>query len=235
MTDSQAALESLLGYFGPLATERAEAEGLSVLCTPSSNVLALNAAYALPGQHTGEALAWQRARGRPPVLCSPALPGPFQGNGREVAALRVGVYAPGSWVAEGHTDPPSPEAPVVEQVSRLHLSAWARVLAQSYDAPAWASLLARQLGEALEQDRQSALLLAYTPDGAVGALLWRPGAAHLWGSLETRAVAPLLDTAAGLEGGPVWTSLPVAPDGTGAIPLSEETRWGFFLVEERGV
>jgi hypothetical protein len=189
------AAADLVAYHAPLSTVQRAQGGAVTLLTPGVNVLALNATF-LPDDASDVNLdmvrGWHEGQGVPVLLASTAaVPG-----AREVARVRVGTLA---------GPPGGPDSAVaVEQVSRLQLPGWARVLAQAHGTPEWAQALARQLAPRLEGDRDAALLLAYRDGEAVGSLLWRAapggGAAHLWGALEAGAVQPLLRTAAALGG-----------------------------------
>lgn len=178
------ALSSLLTYFTPLASDVFDDDGVVTLLTPGTNILALNATYCEAGCPPAPR---SRLRVSPEVL-----------PGRDVGGVRVGTYEPAA--DETRT--------VVEQVSRLHLAAWARVLAGAYDTPQWASLIARHLALKLEGDLQSVLLMAYAGAEAVGALLWRENAAHLWGTLDASVDVPLLNAAADLSSSPLLVSVP---------------------------
>ena len=192
----------LLAYFQPLAAGRHDLGPCAVLQTPGVNVLALNAAYlpAAAADHLPEVRRWFGAQGTPPLLLSDlSLPG------EDMGGLRVGT-----WTAEEPT-----QTIVVEQVSRLQLSVWAAVLAESYETLEWAEPLTQHFAPRLEGDRTSTLLLAYADGDPVGAGLWRAGpggagAMHLWGTLDSAADAPLLSVAAELSGGTLRVSLPDA-------------------------
>lgn len=190
-------LGDVFDFFRPFAGQVLDLGGARVLQTPGVNVLALNAAY-LPPERTElppELRAWWRQHEAPPLVLSAQA-----WAGEDVGGLRVGTYLP-------H---PDPGVVAVEQVSRLHLATWAGVLAESYDAPEWGPALARHFAARLEGRRDHALLLAYAGGEAVGALLWSAGAAHLWGSLDPAADAPLLRAAAELSEGRLRVSLPDA-------------------------
>ena len=103
---------------------------------------------------------------------------------------------------------PDPGIIVVEQTSRLHMARFAAVLAEAHGLPEWAAPLGTGLAASLERLPDAALLLAYAGGEAIGALLWQPTGAHLWGSLDPATDAPLLNAAAELSGDLVWTSLP---------------------------
>lgn len=222
-------LADLFAYFEPLAAGWEEVAGGVALFAPGTNVLALNAALlpdAAP-ERLREAAAWQRARGRPPLL---ALEG-WAGAGT-VAALRVGFYR-----AEEAPAPAEPSPFAVEQVSRLHLPQWAAVLAGAYRTPEWAGALARHLAGRLEGRRDYVLLLAYAKGEAVGALLWQAadtgGRAHLWGTLNPAATRPLLDGAAALAPSfPLRVSVPSAI--SLSLPLTEAAEVSFILMKNRG-
>lgn len=193
------ALTEVLEFFRPFASEALNLVGGAALHTPQTNVLALNAAYLPPnvGELPPDLRAWWRERHAPPlVLAARAWPG------KDVGGLRVGTYTP----------QPDPGIITAEQVSRLHLATWAGVLAESYETPEWGPALARHFAARLEGERGSVLLLAYAGGEAIGALLWRDragqGAAHLWGTLDPAADAPLLNAAAELSGGRLRVSLP---------------------------
>ncbi|PNY80251.1 hypothetical protein [Deinococcus koreensis] len=189
-------LHELVEFHAPLSTLQRGQGGAVTLLTPGVNVLALNATFlpddlagadldgpdldAVRNGHEGQGLPALMASGRPLA------------GAREVARLVVGAWAPAAV--------PAPSDVVVEQVSRLHLGTWAAVLASAHGTPGWAQALARHLAPRLEGDRQSVLLMAYRAGEAVGALLWRRGAAHLWGAADGHAARPLLDAAFALEG-----------------------------------
>jgi len=185
-------LAELVAYFGPLSTLRRDEAGAVTLHTPQVNVLGMNATFlpdASPA-HLQRVVREHHEQGGPALVAST---GPL-GVGEEVAAVRVGPYLP----------MPEPGAIVVEQVSRLTLPTWAAVLAEAHGTPEWAGGLSRQLALRLEGDRDAALLMAYAGGEPVGALLWRPsaqgGVAHLWGTLDPAADAPLLNAAHALAG-----------------------------------
>lgn len=213
-------LADLLAYFGPLASDQAEVAGGVALSTPQTNVLLLNAAL-LPGacpEGLEEAAAWQRARGRLPLVVVEG-----QGSGEALASLRVGTYE------ADHL--PSPFT--AEQVSRLHLPQWAAVLAEAHGTPEWAGALSRHLASRLERRRDYALLLAYAGGEAVGALLWQAagtgGRAHLWGTLDPAVDRPLLNGAATL-GDSLSVSLPPGSPATAML----ETQVAFYLIKTDG-
>ena len=194
---SPSALESLLAYYEPLSTLRRDFRGAATLHTPGSPLLGANASYLL----TGASLdmlpllrVWHEAHDSPPLLASL---GEVPGHPPE-QTWRVGPY-----VAV-----PDPGIVMVEQTSRLHMARFAAVLAEAHGLPEWAAPLGRGLAASLERMPDAALLLAYAGGETIGGLLWQPAGAHLWGSLDPAADAPLLNAATGLSGGPVWTSLP---------------------------
>ncbi|GHF34263.1 hypothetical protein HNQ07_000157 [Deinococcus metalli] len=211
-------LADVVAYHTPLSVIQREQGGAVTLLTPGVNVLALNATF-LPDDPSGVDLdavrEWHEGQGVPVLVASTrAVPG-----AREVARVQVGRFTGGV-----------PETGVaVEQVSRLHLAAWADVLARAYGTPGWADALARHLAPRLEGDRDAALLLAYRAGTPVGALLWRAsapgGAAHLWGTLDAGAAGPLLDAAAGL-GGPLRTTVT-----DGHVPLDGAQTVIYSLLE----
>ncbi|WP_407570812.1 hypothetical protein [Deinococcus altitudinis] len=191
------ALESLLAYFGPLSTLRRDFRGAVTLHTPGSPVLGANASYLLQG-NSPDVLpllkVWHQAHDAPPLIASVGeLPGI-----RPEQTLRVGEY----WPVSG------PGIVVVEQLSRLHMARFAAVLAEAHGVPEWASPLATGLAASLERMPAAVLFLAYAGGEEIGALLWHQGGAHLWGSLDPAADAPLLNAAAELSADPLWTSLP---------------------------
>lgn len=201
-------LADLLEYFAPLATTRREsAGGVVTLLTPGTNVLGLNAAYVPAGAPDPHPAA--------PVTLSERW-GTGGGDRDVVAALCITTLG----VATVDPVKPGPAAPdagiVVEQVGRLHLPEWCRVLAQAHGTPGWAGALALHFAAVLETRRDYALLLAYRQGEAVGAALWRPtgasgNAAHLWGVRFAGAQAPLLQAAQALGGGPLRYSRVVPP------------------------
>ncbi len=191
------ALESLLAYYEPLSALRRDFRGTATLHTPGSPLLGANASYLLEGA-SPDVLpllrAWHLAHDSPPLIASL---GEMPGHPPE-QTLRVGPCVPG----------PDSGIIVAEQTSRLHMARFAAVLAEAHGLPEWAAPLGTGLATSLERLPDATLLLAYAGDEAIGALLWQPSGAHLWGSLDPAADAPLLNAAAGLSGGPVWTSLP---------------------------
>ena len=185
-------LTELVAYFEPFSTIRRDFREAVTLHTPGVNVLALNATFVPDAGPDRLPLvaAWHHAQ-EMPALVAATVPLP----GEEVGAVRVGSYHP------------HPDAGVisVEQVSRLALPTWSAVLAEAHGTPEWAGPLARHLAPRLEGDRGVTLLTAYAGGEEVGALLWRAepgggGAAHLWGTLDPAADAPLLNAAYGLAG-----------------------------------
>ncbi|ANE44339.1 hypothetical protein [Deinococcus puniceus] len=210
-------LAELVAYFEPFSTVRRDFRGTVTLHTPGINVLALNASY-LP-EDAGDVLplvrAWHLGQDAPPLVASVSAV-----VGEDVGGLRVGTF---SLV-------PDPGVIVVEQVSRLHLATWAGVLAEAYGAAEWAETLARHFAGPLEGDPKSVLLMAYAGGEAIGSLLWRDvndvGAAHLWGTLDAAADAPLLNAAAELSGGTLRVSLP----DTSPLHLSHTKIVGFTLL-----
>lgn len=198
--DAQA-LTSLLAYYEPLSALRRDFRGTATLHTPGSPVLGANASYLLPGS-SRDVLpllkVWHQAHEAPPLIASLGeLPGT-----PPVQTLRVGVYHPS----------PEPGIVVVEQLSRLHMARFAAVLAEAHGAAEWALPLGRTLAASLERLPGALLLMAYAGGEEIGALLWQEidgeDAAHLWGSLDPAADTPLMNAAAQLSGGSVWTSLP---------------------------
>jgi hypothetical protein len=190
-------LESLLAYYEPLSTLRRDFRGAATLHTPGSPLLGANASYLL-GAVSLDVLpllkVWHLAHDAPPLIASLGeLPGV-----RPEQTLRVGVYRP----------IPAPDLVVVEQLSRLHMASFTAVLAEAHGVPEWAAALGTGLAASLERTPDSVLLMAYAGGEELGALLWRPGGAHLWGSLDPAADAPLLNAAAELAACPLWTSLP---------------------------
>lgn len=191
------ALEFLLAYYEPLSALRRDFRGTATLHTPGSPLLGANASYLLTGA-SPDVLpllrVWHLAHDSPPLLASLGeVPGQMPEQ-----TLRVGYYSP----------VPDPGIVVAEQTSRLHMARFVGVLAEAHGLPEWAAPLGTRLAASLERLPDAALLLAYAGGEAVGALLWQAAGAHLWGSLDPAADAPLLNAAARLSGGPVWTSLP---------------------------
>jgi len=197
VTREAGALDSLLSYYEPLSTLRRDFRGTATLHTPGSPVLGANASYLLPGS-SPDVLpvlkVWHQAHEAPPLVASLGeLPG-----APPVLTLRAGVYHPS----------PEPGVIVVEQLSRLHMARFAAVLAEANEVPEWAAPLGRTLAASLERLPGAVLLLAYAGGEEIGALLWQEGNAHLWASLDPAADAPMMNAAAELSGGQVWTSLP---------------------------
>lgn len=197
MTRDAPALDSLLSYYEPLSALRRDFRGTATLHTPGSPVLGANASYLLPGSPTDVLpllKVWHQAHEAPPLIASLGeLPG-----APPERTLRVGVYHPS----------PEPGVIVVEQLSRLHMARFAAVLAEANDVPEWALPLGRTLAASLERLPGAALLMAYAGGEEIGALLWQESGAHLWASLDPAGDAPLMNAAAELSGGSVWTSLP---------------------------
>lgn len=190
-------LQELVDFHAPLSTLQRAQGGAVTLLTPGTNMLALNATF-LPDDPRGVDLDavrdWHEGQGLP-VLVASAGPLP---DAREVARLIVGTFQP---------DVTSPDVNV-EQVSRLHLASWAKVVTTAHGTLDWADALNRHLASRLEGDRASVLLMAYRAGEPVGALLWRDGAAHLWGAFDEQATGPLLSAAFDL-GGSLRVSVPV--------------------------
>ena len=213
-------LAELVADFGPLSTLRRDEAGAVTLHTPGVNVLALNATFVpdADSARLQRILEWYGAEGSLPLVASA---GPL-GAGEEVAALRVGTYHP----------VPGPDVIVVEQVSRLDLPIWTAVLTEAHGTPEWAEAPSRQLALRLEGDREVVLLMAYAGGEPVGALLWRSsaegGSAHLWGTLDTAADAPLLNAAHGL-GGSFRCSLP----DHSPLMVTDEVTVHFTLLDEK--
>lgn len=207
MSDARA---ELLAYYAGLAELRRELPGATLLHSPGSPVIGANAAYADTEEGALRARLWFRAQGAPAVLAS-AQPVP---NAEEVLRLRVGTYTAQS------TAP----ACVVEQASRLHLPAFAAVLARAWELPTWGPSLGRSLARALEFRRDFTLLLAYGDDLVGGALLLH-GAAHLWGVTKPDVLPSLLNAAAQLNGGQVRTSGVAGWE----WPLRDAAEVGFWL------
>lgn len=227
-------LSSVLSYFAPLAAQVMVEGEVTLLHTPAVNVLGLNAAYlARPGQvPLARALL---AKAEAPLLVASEFACTDQ-PGREVARLRVGFYAPEQASSGGpKSEGEGPESGVVvEQISRLHLPAWADVLAGCYHTPGWGPHLARHFGAVLEGQSASVLLLAYEAGEAVGALLWQAsaegkggGAAHLWGASSEGAALALLNAAVDLGEGRTQTSVPEPWN----IPLHHASPLRFTLLQ----
>lgn len=211
-------LTELIAYFEPLSTLRRDFRGAVTLYTPGVNVLALNATFVPDADPDRLPLvaAWHHAR-EMPALVAATVPLP----GEEVGTVRVGSYHP--YLDAGVI--------VAEQVSRLALPAWTAVLAEAHGTPEWAGPLARHLAPRLEGDPGVMLLTAYAGGEQVGALLWRAGAggrgsAHLWGTLDPAADAPLLNAAHALGDG-LHTSLP----GTSPLTVVDEMTVTFRLLD----
>ncbi|WP_161881883.1 hypothetical protein [Deinococcus alpinitundrae] len=188
-------LQNLLDYYRPLCTfSHGWPGGGESLLAPGTNLLGANAAY-LP-DNAGESVLsaakdWAEQHELPPLRVR-------LGSAGDAGTLRVGVWQTTA----------GPGALQIEQTSRLHLPRWAGVLAEAYGQPEWATPVARHLATRLEQLPDAALLLAYAGHEAVGALLWQPGGAHLWGTLDAAVDAPLLNAAGELSGGELSVSLP---------------------------
>ena len=188
------ALQTLLDYYRPLSTFSHGWAGGESLLAPGTNLLGANALYL--SEEVDEAVlnsarTWALEHEVPPLRL-------HLGPAGDAGTLRVGTVR-----ASGR-----PSAVLVEQLSRLHLPRWAGVLAESHGQSEWAAPIARHLAARLEGLPHAALLLAYAGHEAVGALLWQPSGAHLWGTLDEAVDAPLLEAAAELSGGEVMVSLP---------------------------
>ncbi|MFC4453178.1 hypothetical protein [Deinococcus sonorensis] len=189
------ALERLLAYYRPLSTVQREVRGVPTLHTPGSPLLGVNASYLRDGDQALLPLlrAWYLGQDAPPLVASlEPLPGL-----EVVETLRVGRYRP-------H---PQPEVLAVEQVSPLQLARFSTVLAEASGLPEWSGALTRSLQAALPNVPDPLLLMAYAGGEPVGALLLHSGAAMLWATLHPAADRPLMNRAAELNGGEVWTSL----------------------------
>ena len=193
------ALASLLAYFRPLATlSRIWPGGSEALLSPGVNLLGANAAYLDAEADWDAAHTWAREYRWP--LLRARLDG-----GQHVPAQAQGVGT----VRVGMVRATSLRGPLqIEQVSRLTLPVWAEVLAEAHAHPEWSPVLARHLAARLEGVRDYALLLAYAGAEPVGALLWQPSGAHLWGTLDAAVDHTLLSAAADLSGGELLASLP---------------------------
>lgn len=218
------ALADLIEFHAPLSVVQREQGGAVTLLTPGVNVLALNATF-LPGDVGGVNLRdvqdWHEGQGLPPLVA--------WAGGEVPAGLAVRTVARvwlGDWV--GEPDPPDASV-VVEQVGRLHLSAWAGALCVAHGTPGWAAGLARQLAGPLEAAAGAfALLMAYRDGQAAGSLLWQArgagGAAHLWGAADTGVGVALLDAAAALGDGLRMT----VPDGWASLNRHESVTYGLL-------
>lgn len=210
-------LQNLLHYYRPLSTfSHGWPEGGESLLAPGTNLLGANAAY-LP-EDAGESVlsaaqGWAEQHEVPPLRVR-------LGSVGDAGTLRVGM-----WRATA-----GPRAIQVEQTSRLHLPRWADVLAEAHGQPEWAVPIARHLAARLEGLPDAVLLLAYAGSEAVGALLWQPGGAHLWGTLDAAVDAPLLNAAAELSGGELSVSLP----DTSPLSVTEEQTVSFSRLLSRG-
>ncbi|MFT2719133.1 hypothetical protein ACMT4L_03940 [Deinococcus sp. A31D244] len=222
------ALADLIEFHAPLSVVQREQGGAVTLLTPGVNVLALNATF-LPGDVGGVNLRavqdWHKGQGVPPLVAWAGADAPAGLAVRTVARVWVG-----DWV--GEPEPPDASV-VVEQVGRLHLSAWAEALCAAHGTPEWAAGLARQLAGPLEAAAGAfALLMAYRDGQAAGSLLWQArgagGAAHLWGALDARAGAALLDAAAALGDGLRVT----VPDGWAGLGRHEPVTYGLLTGED---
>lgn len=210
------ALASLLAYFRPLATLNRTWPGASeALLSPGVNLLGANAAYLDAEADWAAAQVWAREH-RWPLLRARLDEGrhvPAQAE--VVGTVKVGTVRVGTL-----------RSPLqIEQVSRLTLPIWADVLAEAHAQPEWSPLLARHLAARLETLRDHALLLAYAGAEPVGALLWQPSGAHLWGTLDPAVDYPLLSAAADLSGGALLVSLP----DTSPVQVADEVTVRFEL------
>lgn len=231
-------LADLIGFHAPLSVVQREQGGAVTLLTPGVNVLALNATF-LPGDVTGVDLRdvqdWHEGQGLPPLVAWAGSEVPAGLKVKEVARVRVGRWS-------GRPDPldaPAGKQVVVEQVGRLHLSAWAGALCAAHGTPGWAAGLARQLAGPLEAAAGPgtagafALLMAYRDGQPVGSLLWQArgagGAAHLWGAADAGAGVALLNAAAGL-GADLTVTLPGAGEWDGPfLHAVTDVRYGLLV------
>lgn len=223
------ALADLIEFHAPLSVVQREQGGAVTLLTPGVNVLALNATFLPDGGVGGVNLRdvqdWHEGQGLPPLVAWAGGEVPAGLKVQEVARVRVGDWA-------GQPDPPDASV-VVEQVGRLHLSAWAGALCAAHGTPGWAAGLARQLAGPLEAAAGAfALLMAYRDGQAAGSLLWQArgagGAAHLWGAADAGVGAALLNAAAGL-GEDLTVTLPAAGEWDGPF-LHAVTDVGYGLL-----
>ncbi|GAA4017667.1 hypothetical protein GCM10022631_32980 [Deinococcus rubellus] len=188
------AVQNLLDYYRPLCTFSHGWAGGESLLAPGTNLLGANAAYLSEDADESVMAAardWAEQHDLPPLRVR-------LGSAGDAGTLRVGAWR----AAAG------PSAIQVEQTSRLHLPRWADVLAEAYGQAEWAAPIARHLAARLEGLPDAVLLLAYAGSEPVGALLWQPCGAHLWGTLDEAVDAPLLSAAADLGGGELSVSLP---------------------------
>ncbi|ULH15931.1 hypothetical protein MF271_04685 [Deinococcus sp. KNUC1210] len=190
-------LESLVAYYEPLSALTRDLHGSMTLQTRATPLLGANASYLLPGAHPDVVpllRVWHESQGSHPLFASlHPIPG-----AEHVQTLRVGTYSP----------VPESGVIVVEQLSRLHMARFAALLSEAHELADWAAPLGKSLASSLERLPSATLLMAYAGSEEIGALLHLPGAAHLWATLDPAADAPLLNRAAELSGGEVWTSLP---------------------------
>lgn len=233
------ALADLIEFHAPLSVVQREEGGAVTLLTPGVNVLALNATFLPAGGAGGVDLGavqdWHEGQGVPPLVAWAGGEVPAGLKVQEVARVRVGRWS-------GRPDPldaPAGEQVVVEQVGRLHLSAWAGALCAAHGTPGWAAGLARQLAGPLEAAAGPgtagafALLMAYRDGQPVGSLLWQArgtgGAAHLWGAADTGAGVALLNAAAGL-GADLTVTLPGAGEWDGPfLHAVTDVRYGLLV------
>ncbi|GAA0504627.1 hypothetical protein [Deinococcus depolymerans] len=223
------ALADLIGFHAPLSVVQRGQGGAVTLLTPGVNVLALNATF-LPGDVGGVDLRdvqdWHEGQGLPPLVAWVGGEVPAGLKVQEVARVRVGDWA-------GEAGPPD-DPVVVEQVGRLHLSAWAGALCAAHGTPGWAEGLARQLAGPLEAAAGAfALLMAYRDGQPVGALLWQArgagGAAHLWGAADAGVGEALLNAAAAL-GADLAVTLPGDARWDGpSVRAVTEVRYGLLI------
>lgn len=201
--------QTLLDYYRPLSTFSHGWSGGESLLAPGINLLGANAAY-LPEDADEAVLAlardWAQEHDLPPLRL-------HLGAAGDAGTLRVGTVRASGLVSALH----------IEQLSRLHLPRWASVLAEAHGQHEWAVPIARHLAARLERWPQATLLMAYAGHEEVGALLWQPSGAHLWGTLDIAVDAPLLGAAAELSGGDVLVSLP----DTSPVSLVDEQQISF--------
>ena len=210
---SDRVLQELLDYHAPLATVRHDYPGGTVLCTPGSPVLGLNAVYATSGGTWEDGVAWQRARARPALVIGDV---PDVAT-YEVTRIRVGSFFP---VREATADRPGF---VVEQASRLQSHVVACVITNAWGVGEWSAVTGRVLGTALEFSREYVPLVAYGAHKPVAAgLLKLTGGFHLWGCLDETALPALLLAAGDLARGTMQVTLPATSQlrAGGAVTLT---------------
>jgi len=219
---SDRVLQELLDYHAPLATVRHDYPGGTVLCTPGSPVLGLNAVYAATDTAQREGTRWQCAHGRPELVLSTARPA----GGWEAARLMVGTFA------QPDSENGGPADVWVEQVSRLQSRLVGAVLSRTWGASEWEAEIGLWLGRALETGRGYHLLVAYRQDCSVATgMIGGSGGMHLLGFDDSDALLALVKVAAAMDT-LACSCLRLSATADAALPLNDVSRVSYWLMNE---